>query len=122
MSDVVRHEIFSMPGSSMPNVPAVLTRVSSANDPAMNGPGGESAIEPMCSGRYFEYGMMSQGPRLRRCWPRGERTATIVDAGPESQEQFPMLNLRVAAAILALVLAAPTIAPAQDWPSRPIHF
>ena len=33
-----------------------------------------------------------------------------------------MLNLRVAAAILAQVLAAPTIAPAQEWPSRPIHF
>src|SRR5829696_1757282 len=44
------------------------------------------------------------------------------DAGNESQEQSPMLNARVAAAILAFVSLAPTIAAAQSWPSRPVHF
>ena len=33
-----------------------------------------------------------------------------------------MLNVRLAAAILAPVSLAPTIAAAQSWPSRPIHF
>jgi tripartite-type tricarboxylate transporter receptor subunit TctC len=33
-----------------------------------------------------------------------------------------MLNVRRAAAIMALVSLAPTIAAAQSWPSRPIHF
>jgi len=33
-----------------------------------------------------------------------------------------MLNVRLAAAIMALVSLAPTIAAAQSWPSRPIHF
>jgi len=33
-----------------------------------------------------------------------------------------MLNVRLAAAILAHVSLAPTIAAAQSWPSRPIHF
>jgi len=33
-----------------------------------------------------------------------------------------MLNVRRAAAILAFVSLAPTIAAAQGWPSRPIHF
>ena len=33
-----------------------------------------------------------------------------------------MPNARIAAAILALVCTAPTLAAAQDWPSRPIHF
>src|SRR6186997_3398484 len=33
-----------------------------------------------------------------------------------------MLNVRLAAAIMALVSLAPTIAAAQSWPSRSIHF
>jgi hypothetical protein len=51
MSDVVRQDIFSIPVSSIPNVPAVYTSVSSACEPATKGPVGVSAIEPMCSGR-----------------------------------------------------------------------
>src|SRR6478735_10039260 len=61
MSDVVRHEILTMPVSSIPNVPAVETRMSSANEPAMNGPADTSLIAPICSGRYFENGMTQSG-------------------------------------------------------------
>src|SRR6516165_11635392 len=57
-SDVVRHETFSMPVSSMTNVPAVKTSTSSAYAPATNGPDGDNAMEPICSGRYFEYGIL----------------------------------------------------------------
>ena len=51
MSEVVRHEILIMPVSSMPNVPAVYTSVSSACVPAMKGPAGTSVIVPIRSGR-----------------------------------------------------------------------
>ena len=33
-----------------------------------------------------------------------------------------MLNARVVAAVLALVSVMPSVAVAQDWPNRPIHF
>src|ERR1700692_2021615 len=66
-SDVVRHDTFTMPVSSMPNVPAVLTRTSSAHDPATNGPGVRSLMAPICPARYFEYGMSILGPKARGC-------------------------------------------------------
>jgi len=46
---------------------------------------------------------------------------TIVDVAGESQEQRPMRHARPVVAALALVLAN-SIAAAEDWPSRPIHF
>src|SRR2546423_12381989 len=58
MSEVVRHDTLSMPGSSIPNVPAVEKRVSSARGPPTNGAPRANFIAPLLAGGNFENGKM----------------------------------------------------------------
>src|SRR5262245_26325310 len=58
----------------------------------------------------------------RRCWSDGRRIDRIVDEPYEERDHFPMVKLRVVAALLALMVSIPMRAEAQEWPNRPIRF
>jgi tripartite-type tricarboxylate transporter receptor subunit TctC len=40
----------------------------------------------------------------------------------QGKEQFSMINLRSVVLLLSLVICAPQLAVAAEWPNRPIHF
>src|SRR6478609_11061432 len=61
--------------------------MSSANEPAMNGPVDTSLIVPICSGRYFENGMTQSGS-----W-RNEPGSSPLDVS-RFDDRPPLLGLR----------------------------
>src|ERR1700681_3063456 len=75
-------------------------------------------MEPMCSGRYFEYGMSIRSCALARRGMGQYDTRCL----PREKEQFSMMNLRSIVLLTALAISAPSLAAAADWPNRPIHF
>ena len=66
--------------------------------------------------------MMTHGCEARRCWPAGkdgyDSRCRTRKAGAISDAECCALSPRS----LALVSPLPSIAAAQDWPNRPIHF